>query len=229
MSRPAKSITSITSTQLADLVFIGETAYKQKDYESAIDWLRLAMDLGDDAEPSVIARLLDHLSFSYHMIGNYNLAIRFVKIAQLMAPLNTRLQENAEYFSSQLEQFPWGIDVTYFNEKPVVHEFDNPLDYPDNVMLYYLRMCRGEKIWDTTSAGTCTVASNSPILKYKPQKIERLIPDSFQDVTIFRGFLSDSEVEQLIAQSTKLLVKPGSKSTLSAGMDDERVRYARDS
>ena len=229
MRRPAKALTSASDTPIGDLIFIGETAYKQKDYESAIDWLRLAMDLEDEAEPSVIARLLDHLSFSYHMIGNYKLAIRFVKIAKLMAPLNTRLQENADYFESQLEHFPSGIDITYFNEKPLVHEFDNPLDYPDNVMSYFIRMCRGEKMKKSKKQGLCTVADDSPVLKYKPQNIEHIIPGTFQDIKIFRNFLTENEVDLLIALSAKLMVKPSVKSLLSAGMNDERIRYANTS
>ncbi|XP_066927149.1 prolyl 4-hydroxylase subunit alpha-2-like [Clytia hemisphaerica] len=174
---------------------MGYEAFKQKEWFLMKEWLDLALERIGDLEQSDGCKrswIVDFLSYAEFQLGDYERSLDLAYQCLEYSPDDQKHHNNIEQCKKKISK---GRKKS--STKPV-----EQLRY---------QLCRGEGMRkptiDEELQMVCWYKNDQPILRYKPQKVERLW--ARPEIVMFRELLNDEQTGTLIDLSLQKLVRAG--------------------
>ncbi|NWX93273.1 P4HA3 hydroxylase, partial [Nothoprocta pentlandii] len=190
-----------------------QVAYDMGDHHRSIAWLEEAVDLfrlsygsWNEEDRASLEDALDHLAFSYFMVGNVSHALSLSRELLRYDPDNARVSRNVVQYEKLLEE-----------QGPA--EPRRPRSRPHGA---YEELCRGTRGPPRPPAPglRCTYHTNgSPLLLLQPAKRETLGLRPF--VALYHDFVSDAEAEAIKALAGPRL----QRSVVASGEQQQAAEY----
>jgi len=163
---------------LQDIFELGVYAYKTRDWPHAIQWLQTALEKMGNRE--VIANIektnvMDYLAYALFEHGDIKKALAMTEILVTLKPDDGRIANNLDYFRDQFQLLD-DQKAEEVVEKSEKKEFGTQ-EEREETLRKYRKLCRGEARNVTRSEERkmkCWYRTKHPLLKLKPQKVERL-------------------------------------------------------
>lgn len=188
---------------------LGRHAYNLNDWTHSRDWMRTALaEIRGDSSVSAdqTATVLDYLAYSEFKSGNVKEAFQLTQELAKLNPGEKRIFHNLEYYRQELRKSQSTgkrgdlglLDDTdfYIKNKHAQAYTESEASRKKTNLQDYEKLCRGEVRRQSKreqSKMKCWYKTNNPLLKYKPQKVERVwfIPEIF----LFHDILTEREME----------------------------------
>ena len=178
---------------------MGREAYEQEDYKHAVQWFTHAHTIASREQQGTVD---DFLGFSYFKLNNVPSAIEHTKLALEVYPRKTRLINNLAYYGQVLLQKTKSSSMSTESAEHETAAKDNILQRSESEMAAFRALCQGHNLLNSTRVQpTCHLKRDHPLLALRPQAVENILPNTTQDIKIFRHFMSPAECDQLIAIS----------------------------
>ncbi|XP_025967234.2 prolyl 4-hydroxylase subunit alpha-3 isoform X2 [Dromaius novaehollandiae] len=201
-----------------DCFHVGKVAYDTGDYYHSIAWLEEAVDLfrlsygsWNTEDRASLEDALDHLAFSYFMVGNVSHALSLSRELLRYDPGNLRVARNVAQYEKLLE------------EREVPAE-PGPPRRPDSTRLQtrdaYEELCRRPGTQHPPPSLRCAYETHgSPYLLLQPAKRETVRLQPY--VALYHDFVSDAE-----AETVKALAGPWlQRSVVASGEEQQKAEY----
>jgi len=209
-------ITKSTGLSTSDMYELGRHAYELKDWFHTKGWMEACLKKmgAADSEDSVSRfDVLDHLSFAEYKRGNMRRALWATQEMNSIDPDDERIKGNLAFYRASLQRMRTtgerGDRGTLDESVPKVvkrsvskqDEWKERKSHMD-----YEKLCRGETRKLSLAEKrklVCWHDTKAPRSKLKPLRVERVWVSP--EVVLFRGILSDSEIDKIKELATPRL------------------------
>lgn len=185
---PGLSNSNGQTLDIQDIFDLGSHAYKKEQWAHAIQWFSTALErLKENTVTATIDRstILDHLAYALFQFGDTKLAYKLTAELATLRPNDERIKDNLAYFDGELSNQEFGQDDSLEEVDRSLKELNVPFHSLDFVpstereitMDNYEKLCRGESrslSKREQSKLKCWFRKRHPLLRIKPQKVERL-------------------------------------------------------
>ncbi|NWI17758.1 P4HA3 hydroxylase, partial [Crypturellus soui] len=207
--RPARPV----GLSADDCFHVGKVAYDAGEHQRSIAWLEEAVSLfrlshgsWNEEDGASLEDALDHLAFSYFMVGNVSHALSLSRELLRYDPSNARVARNVAQYEKLLEE-----------RGPA-----EPRRRP-RARGAYEELCRGARAAPSSPPPPglrCAYHTNgSPWLLLQPAKRETLRLRPF--VALYHDFVSDAEAEAIKALAGPRL----QRSVVASGEQQQKAEY----
>jgi len=167
----------------AELLLVGQTAYKQGDFVSARQWLEVALQRHNStaavtatmapADPeAVLVAILDYLAYTAFKLGDLEGAIEASRRLLTVQPTHARVADNLRTYEYKLRHNKAG-DAT---PSDAFFELDNELNHNEREMRNFRKLCQGMKLASPSPDADCRLETYGlPHLLLKPVRVEHIL------------------------------------------------------
>ncbi|XP_065651339.1 prolyl 4-hydroxylase subunit alpha-1 isoform X1 [Hydra vulgaris] len=202
---PGVKLGHLRPLNVGDIFEIGQFAYSNNDWHHATDWLNTAlMHIGTHENQVTRDSVLDYLAYAEFKAGKVDEAYKHTKELAKLKPNEQRIVENLDYFNKYLHTSRSTSRYGDDGLKDDSSAFTS--DNKNKALSAYEQLCRGEVRPLTKKEQAkmkCWYSAKDPVLKLKPQKVERVWVDP--EIFILRDIISEKQINLIKEVASPML------------------------